>query len=311
MTMAPDFACDCSGVQRAAACSDFTLDGFLLYHKSGIYSAGLNPLMLLYKDASISRLFAANVIAFARDDRGAEEERDIVVKLCVTTHREVMTDDDPPVMVGRIDHAAACNVVEGELGDTARNDTICQCSLKGFDYVRGAAAKVEVMQVLPHAAVADSWSKLAFLWLAHSQSPLPPGRLQELLQQRGEERRAGAEVGAQARVQARMQEQTVCGKGFEWRGWANLSSLWDRVTRLAATASTATSPGQDCADKELKVLAGEPRKEVGSVFSVDTDWPYVARRRRRGFAKGQAAWERGADPWGAKGSARHTGEPDR
>ena len=305
MTMAPGFACDCSGVQRAAACKDFTPDGFLLYHKSGIYSAGLNPLMLLYKDASISRLFAANVIASVRDDRGAEEELDIVVKLRVTTHREVMTGDDPPVVVGRIDHAAACNVVGGMLGDAGRNDTICQCALKGFDLVGGAAAKVEVMRVLPHTALADSWSKLAFLWLAHSQSPLPAGRLQELLQQRAEERRAGAEVGAQAQAQARMQEQTACGKGFGWRGWANLSCLWDRVTRLVATASTATSPGQDCADKESKVLAGEPLKELASVISVDSDWPYVARRRRRGFAKRQAAWERGA-----KGSAWHTGEPD-
>ena len=305
MTMAPDFACDCSGVQRGAACRDFTLDGFLLYHKGGIYSAGLNPLMLLYKDASISRLFAANVIAFALDDRGAEEERDIVVKLRVTAYGEVITGDDPPVVVGRIDHAAACNVVGRMLGDVARHDTICQCALKGFDYVGGAAAKVEVMRVLPHTAVADSWSKLAFLWLAHSQSPLPPGRLHELLQQRGEERRAGAEVGAQAQAQARMQEQTACGKGFGWRGWANLSSLWDRVTRMAATASTATSPGLDCADKELKVLAGEPCKEVGAVFPVDSDWPYVARRRRRGFAS-----ERGAKEGGANGSARPTGGPD-
>ena len=155
------------------------------------------------------------------------------------------------------------------------------------------------MRVLPHTAVADSWSKLAFLWLAHSQSPLPPGRLHELLQQRGEERRAGAEVGAQAQAQARVQEQAA------WRGWTNLSSLWDRVTRMAATASTATSPGLDCADKELKVLAGEPCKEVGSVYPVDSDWPYVARRRRRGFAS-----ERGAKEGGANGSARPTGEPD-
>jgi hypothetical protein len=127
--LAPQFACTSAGVASALACIGYELDGVLLYNKQAVYTPGLSPLSLLWKDASNSRLFANTLLTtpalaaqtpaslshpakIEASARGGEERREsaIVAKLFVDSNLFVVTGDKPAVCLGQI------TVTDGRVG---------------------------------------------------------------------------------------------------------------------------------------------------------------------------------------------------
>jgi hypothetical protein len=140
--LAPQFACTSSGVASALAYTGYELDGVLLYNKQAVYTPGLSPLTLLWKDASNSRLFANTLFSPAlaahtpaslshpakieASARGGEErtetaiaefvgersefargggestETAIAAKLLVDSNLFVVTGDTPAVCLGQM-----------------------------------------------------------------------------------------------------------------------------------------------------------------------------------------------------------------
>ncbi|ETV90566.1 hypothetical protein, variant [Aphanomyces invadans] len=137
----PSYDCTVDGLIAAHATTfSFTKDGLLFYCKAGMYTPGLTPLVLLWRDADTSQYENQLSVVLEVDDDGLA---------CATSDHVVMYTFTP-------EQAKAEEVVAGDL---------VRVSVESIEW--GGDGDVEVTGAVfqkrcsPQRGVADSWTKLA------------------------------------------------------------------------------------------------------------------------------------------------------
>ncbi|EFJ43250.1 hypothetical protein VOLCADRAFT_42782, partial [Volvox carteri f. nagariensis] len=155
--------CTLQGLRTAYGRLDFVRDGLYFLHRHGHYrpGPGTTPLALLWKDLGCSRYLLDT-------DSTGQPLQHQAVTLSYRADRTVATEDDPPVVLGRLPEAFVA-----AMGDKLKPGRLLRFSIRqgGITFHEGRPAGADLHYEGPanqRRGRADSFSKILFQRLART-----------------------------------------------------------------------------------------------------------------------------------------------